>query len=97
MDSLVLKTLIVGETQTGKSSLMFRYSDKIFREEILSTIGISSLNIGVDFKIVSLNINNVNVRMQIWDTSGNTRFRTVTTAYFRGASCILLVYAVNNR
>ena len=32
--------------------------------------------------------------MQIWDTPGQERFRTMTTAYYRGAMVILVVYDV---
>jgi len=36
-------------------------------------------------------------RLQIWDTSGAERFRTISTSYYRGANTVILVYAVNDR
>jgi Ras-related protein Rab-1A len=53
--------------------------------------------IGVDFKVKTLEINNKKVKMQIWDTAGEERFRTVVSTYFRGAHGILLLYDVTNR
>ena len=35
--------------------------------------------------------------MQIWDTAGAERFKTITQTYYKGAMGIILVYAVNDR
>ena len=41
-----------------------------------------------------MEVNNQIVKMQLWDTSGQERFRSMTQAYYRGASGIMLVYDV---
>ena len=48
--------------------------------------------IGIDFKVKALQINNYMVKLQIWDTAGQERFRSITNAYYRGASAVLLVF-----
>ena len=53
--------------------------------------------IGVDFKIKSLEINDKLVKMQIWDTAGEERFRTVIASYFKGSHGILLIYDITNK
>ena len=47
---------------------------------------------GIDFKVRIVNIDGRRIKLQIWDTAGQDRFRTITTAYYRGAmvSCILV-------
>eukprot|EP00048_Salpingoeca_helianthica_P012456 m.181921 g.181921 ORF g.181921 m.181921 type:complete len:303 (+) comp15378_c12_seq7:613-1521(+) len=83
-DSLV-KVLLVGDGQTGKTSLLTRYCDDTFRPQYVSTIG-------VDFKIHHVDFDGKALKMQIWDTAGPERFRTITSAYYRGSHAILFVY-----
>jgi GTPase SAR1 family protein len=59
--------------------------------------------IGVDFrsKIIEVALANKNdkrrIKLQLWDTAGQERFRTLTDTYFKGASGIVIVYAVDDR
>ncbi|XP_033124117.1 ras-related protein Rab-10-like isoform X2 [Anneissia japonica] len=46
----------------------------------------------VDFKIKTVELNGKEVKLQIWDTYGGERFRTITTSYFRGTAGIIMVY-----
>ena len=35
--------------------------------------------------------------MQIWDTAGHEKFRTITTSYYRGAHAIVIVFDITDR
>ncbi|CAF0925115.1 unnamed protein product [Adineta steineri] len=85
-----LKVLIIGESGVGKSSLLLRFTDNTFDEDMAATIG-------VDFKVKQLEINDNRVKLAIWDTAGQERFRTLTPGYYRGAQGAILVYDVCNR
>ena len=83
----VFKLLIIGDANVGKSCLLLRFSDDIFTETLINSIG-------VDFKNKSVNINGTEVKLQIWDTAGQERFRTITSSYYRGATGIIIVYDI---
>ena len=55
----------MGDSAVGKSSLLNRFVDKTYSESFMSTIG-------VDFKFRKIRIDNNDVKLQIWDTAGNS-------------------------
>lgn len=81
----VLKVLLIGDAAVGKSSILLRFVDNTFSENIGSTIG-------VDFKAKFLNVRDRRVKLTIWDTAGQERFRTLTASYYRGCHAIILCY-----
>ena len=86
---VMFKVVIIGNTHVGKTSLMLRYADDTFRTKHISTIG-------VDFKIVNVKIGETTVKLQIWDTAGQDRFRTISSTYYRGAHGAIVVYDVTS-
>lgn len=85
----LFKVLCIGDTATGKSALVARYTEDVFDKHHNSTIG-------VDFKIKTIERDGKVVKLQIWDTAGQERFRAITTSYYRGADGVLIVYDVTN-
>jgi len=85
----LVKLLLIGDSSVGKSSLLFRFADNKFSPDYMSTIGI-------DYKIKTIEIDGVRLKIEVWDTAGQERFRTITTAYYRGAQGILLVFDVTS-
>jgi Ras-related protein Rab-1A len=86
----LIKCLIIGDSGTGKSSLMVRFTDDVFSASYISTIG-------VDFKLKTINYRNKNFKIQIWDTAGQDRFRTITSSYYRGANAVIICYDITDR
>lgn len=89
-DSLLYKIILLGDSNVGKSSLVLRYCDNQFSPTFITTIGI-------DFRIKTVEINGVKIKVQIWDTAGQERFRSITKSYYRGSHGIILIYDVNDR
>lgn len=85
----LFKILVVGSSGVGKTSILLRYTDSIFKETYGTTIG-------VDFKMKNISVNNKIVKLQLWDTAGQERFRTITSSYYRNANGILLVFDVTD-
>ncbi|PFH34266.1 Rab18/RabC-family small GTPase [Besnoitia besnoiti] len=86
----LLKLLLIGDSGVGKSSLLLRFTEDVFNDKQLSTIG-------VDFKVKHMTVGDTRLKLAIWDTAGQERFRTLTSSYYRGAQGIIMVYDVSNR
>lgn len=87
---LTVKTILIGDSSVGKSSLLYRYTDDDWNPYYIATIG-------VDFKVRTLERNGKVVKLQLWDTAGQERFRSITQSYYKGAHAVALVFDVNDR
>jgi Ras-related protein Rab-2A len=74
----------------GKSCLLLQFTDKRFRQQ-------HDLTIGVEFGARTIQIDNKNIKLQIWDTAGQESFKSITRSYYRGAAGALLVYDITRR
>jgi len=81
-DAHTWKIGLVGESGVGKSCLLIRYCNNAFFEEA------DKYTIGVDFMYKNLQIKDANVKLQIHDTAGQERFRTVTASFYRGGKLL---------
>jgi Ras-related protein Rab-8A len=82
--------VIIGDTAVGKTNILLRYVNEEYKMSHVTTIG-------VDFKIKTINIDGIKIKMQIWDTAGQERFKTITETYYKGAAGVVLVYSVTDR
>lgn len=83
----LFKVLLIGDAGVGKSSMLLRFTDDSFDENLGSTIG-------VDFKVKVVTAGEKKVKLTLWDTAGQERFRTLTSSYYRGGQGVILVYDV---
>ena len=79
----IFKIVLIGDTCVGKSCILVRFSDDIFNDNYVTTIG-------VDFRFKTMVVKEKVAKIQIWDTAGEERYRSITTAYYRGAAAILI-------
>ena len=79
------KIIMVGESGAGKTTIVQRLVYGVFNEDLTATIG-------VEFKSCTIKANGKNVKLQIWDTAGQEKFRSVAKSYFRNAIGALIVF-----
>ncbi len=88
---LLYKILLLGDSSVGKTCFLMRYTDNTFQEIHMSTIGL-------DYKLKNVQLDDGKmVKIQIWDTAGQDRFRSITKNYYKGAHGIIVMYDVTNR
>jgi Ras-related protein Rab-1A len=79
------KVIIVGPQAVGKSSILFRLSEAKFNTAYLSTVGI-------DFKTYATQVGDKQYSLQIWDTAGQEKFRSLTSTYYKGSQACICVF-----
>eukprot|EP00796_Vickermania_ingenoplastis_P009569 gene9569-6724_t len=92
-DDLVYKIIVIGSVSVGKSNITARFCDDTFYAENIPTLG-------MDFKYtrcMTLEQHPRNVRLQVWDTSGQDTFATLTTAFYRNCQGAVLCFDLTNR
>ncbi|KAL1898366.1 hypothetical protein Cpir12675_001911 [Ceratocystis pirilliformis] len=89
MYDYLAKIILLGPSGTGKSCLLHRFVKNEWRV-------LSSQTIGVEFasKIIKVGTGSrrKRIKLQLWDTAGTERFRSVSRSYYRGAAGAILVY-----
>ena len=83
----ICKIVLVGESSVGKTNILSRLCKNEFNTESTSTIG-------VEFASKVLTVDNKKIRLQIWDTAGQEKFKSITNAYYKNAKGALVVYDI---
>lgn len=85
------KIVIIGDVFVGKTSLLFRFKNNIFSEDVKSTLGYDSFEHEITLE------NGKIVRLWIWDTAGSERFRGTVSLYYKNAKAVIVVFDLTNR
>ena len=81
----IYKIILIGDSGVGKTNITTRFVDDKFMAESRTTIGI-------DFKASTFNVNNEEVKAQIWDTGGQERYKCITRSYYQNTSGVIIVF-----
>lgn len=84
-----VKFIIVGNQSVGKTNIIHRFTKGEFQEQYNSTIG-------MDFISHNIDLDNNALHIQIWDTAGTERYRSITKGYYSNSTCALIVYDITN-
>ena len=90
IDECVYKVLLLGDSTVGKTCFLMKYTDKTFQDIHMATIGL-------DYRLRSMKLKSgKSIKLQIWDTAGQDRFRAITKNYYKGSHGIILIYDITN-
>uniref|UniRef100_A0A914WZ36 Uncharacterized protein n=1 Tax=Plectus sambesii TaxID=2011161 RepID=A0A914WZ36_9BILA len=85
------RLIVIGDSTVGKSSFL-----KYFTEGKCADI--CDPTVGVDFYARMLEIRpGLRVKLQLWDTAGQEKFRSITRSYYRNSVGVIVAYDITNR
>mmetsp|Transcript_51969 Transcript_51969/g.96159 ORF Transcript_51969/g.96159 Transcript_51969/m.96159 type:complete len:214 (+) Transcript_51969:126-767(+) len=84
------KLIMLGDAKVGKTSILKRFLYGSFDDQYTVTVGI-------DFACKNLILEDRTVRLQLWDTAGQDRFRCLIPNYIRDSCAAVVVYDVTSR
>lgn len=87
---LTFRIVLIGDSSVGKTCIVKRFVNNQFHDDELNTIGAMYENY-TDIR------NGREITLQIWDTAGQEKFRSLGPVYYREAAGALLVFDLTNR
>ena len=86
---LSFKIIVIGDNGVGKSCLIQKATKNFFEEKYNETIG-------VEFYTFNIKINDIILKLQIWDSCGLERYRSLMTNFYRNINLAIIVYSVTD-
>ncbi len=87
---MLLKYILIGNSDVGKTTLAWRYKFDDFRDYFISTVG-------VDVQVKSYPMFNNDIQILLWDTAGQERFESISSAFYRDSIGVFLCFDYSNR
>ena len=85
-----IKIILLGDSGVGKTNIILRYLKNEFNKNSASTIGTT-------FGVKELYRNKIAYNLNIWDTTGQEMYRSVTKLFIQGAKIVILVYCIERK
>ena len=87
------KIVLLGESGVGKTSIINRYINRRFDDDLTPTQGASFAN-----KILKFDeFNGKSIKLNIWDTAGQERYRALSKIFYQDANAAILVYDITDK
>jgi small GTP-binding protein len=87
---LNFKLIIIGDAGVGKSCLTNQAIKNVFDEAYNATVGF-------EFVSFNLKLDDVSIKLQIWDTCGQEIYRSLISSFYRNATLAMIVYSIDSR
>ena len=84
------KIILVGDSSVGKTCLLMRAVNNKFTDNYQATIGF-------EFLLMYYQVNDVKIKLQIWDTCGQEIYRSLIQGFYRNTAATIIVYSKTDR
>lgn len=86
----IFKVVLIGDSGVGKTNILSRYVRDEFSIE-------TKMTVGVEFGSKLLKVDDKTIKIQIWDTAGQEKYKSITNAYYKGAKGAFVVYDISRK
>jgi len=84
-----IKIILLGSTNVGKTSISLRICKDVFLENNVPTIA-------ADFFTIKHKFEDCNLNIQLWDTAGQEKFRSLMPMYYRDTNVAVFVFDITD-
>jgi small GTP-binding protein len=90
VDEITFRTVTIGDSSVGKTSIVNRFIHDRFREDEANTIGAL-------YESYKYPHHGRDIEVQIWDTAGQEQYRSLAPVYFRSAAAAIIVFDITSK
>ena len=87
--SETIKIVLLGETSVGKTSIISRFASNSFNPNTLSSLS-------AQFVSKTVEIDGKSLKLDLWDTAGQEKYRALAKIFYKDARVIIFVYDITN-
>ena len=84
-----VKVILLGESGVGKTCIINRYINNVYNNSTPSTLGTA-------FSVKEIKKGNIKYNVNVWDTTGQEKYHSVTNLFINGSNIVILVYAITS-
>ena len=85
----IIKILIIGDSTVGKTNFVYKFSEDKFSENYFASTGI-------ELKTTSIQIDGKSIKIQLWDTAGQEKYRAMTKNLYLKSQAIIILFDITN-
>ena len=89
-DDLSIKVTLIGESSVGKTCIINKFCKNIFEAEVDSTLG-------ANYSQKKIEINGKKIKLDLWDTAGQEKYRAIGRHFYKESYIVCLVYDITNK
>ena len=83
-----IKIILLGDSGVGKTSLINRYVNNVYDPVCETTLGTT-------YSTKEVTKNNITYKLNLWDTTGQEKYFSITNLFIKGSSIVILVYSID--
>ena len=89
-DEIGIKITLIGESSVGKTCIINKYCKGVFNQDVGSTLG-------ANYSQKKIERNGQKIRLDLWDTAGQEKYRAIGRHFYKESYIVCLVYDITSK